>query len=405
MVSAQRLNIIVLGYIIRGPLGGLAWHHLQYVLGLALMGHKVTFMEDSDNYESCYDPVAGITGTDPSYGLAFAQKSFETLGIGNSWAYYDAHNGIWHGPRSEDAVSLCSEADVLLNLSAVNPLREWFLRIDVRALIDTDPVFTQIKHLQDANAAEQAMLHTHHLSFGENISQLDCSIPDDGITWCATRQPVVPLCWQTSIHRSEDFRFTTIMQWDSYPAREYDGISYGMKSASFAAFMDLPEHCSHHLEIALGSDTAPRQSLESSGWKLRDSLEVTKTISSYRDYLNQSSAEFGISKQGYVSARTGWFSERSINYLACGKPVVVQDTGFDSWMDVDCGVVKFSNSEEAVAAMDDVHSNYKEHCEAAREVTQRYFHYEVVLNNLLNTIHASSVETAIPLTTAKVARL
>jgi len=374
MVSTQRLNIIVLGYIVRGPLGGLAWHHLQYVLGLALMGHKVTFIEDSDNYESCYDPVAGITGTDPSYGLAFAQKSFESLGIGSSWAYYDAHCDVWHGPRSDDAIKLCADADVLLNLSAVNPLREWFLQIDVRALVDTDPVFTQIKHLQDSNAAEQALLHTHHLSFGENIGQANCAIPDDGLTWFATRQPVVPLCWQNTTHNNNDFHFTTIMQWDSYPAREYAGTSYGI----------------HHLEIALGSDTAPRESLESSGWKLRDSLEVTKTISSYRDYLNQSSAEFGISKEGYVSARTGWFSERSINYLACGKPVVVQDTGFDSWMNVGCGVVKFANPEEAMAAMDDVRNNYKNHCQAAQEITKEYFYFESVLNALLDNVFSQN---------------
>src|SRR5947207_12191660 len=87
----DRLRLIVLGYIIRGPLGGLAWHHLQYVLGLARLGHDVVFVEDSDDYPACYNPVTNRMGTDPAYGLRFAERAFEGTGLADCWAYYDAH--------------------------------------------------------------------------------------------------------------------------------------------------------------------------------------------------------------------------------------------------------------------------------------------------------------------------
>ncbi len=392
LAPIQELNIVVLGYIVRGPLGGLAWHHLQYALGLSLLGHRVTFIEDSDDYDSCYNPTTGSTGRDATYGLEFARRSFNEIGIGDCWAYHDAHSKKWHGPRAEDAIDHCRNADLLLNLSAVNPLREWLLQIDIRALIDTDPVFTQLNHLQNSEAAAQAMLHTHYLSFGENINRPDCTVPTDGLNWIATRQPVVPECWSGNQNQTDTFKFTTIAQWDSYPAREYQGKTYGMKSASFAQFMELPDQCNHHLEIALGSTSAPREQLESIGWKLRDSQDVTKTIQSYRDYLQHSSAEFGISKHGYVSSHSGWFSERSINYLACGKPVVVQDTGFQNWLNSDRGVLPFSNTEEALHALDAVQQNYTAHCEAALEITHEYFHYKPVLNKLLENLYASHSE-------------
>ncbi len=391
--SSQKLNIIVLGYIIRGPLGGLAWHHLQYVLGLSLLGHNVTFIEDSDDYDSCYDPATGVTGKDASYGLEFARNAFNTIGIGDCWAYHDAHNRQWHGPRAEDAISRCNEADILLNLSAVNPLREWMLPISVRALIDTDPVFTQLKHLQNKGAAEHARQHSHYLSFGENIHQTGCTIPDDGFTWLPTRQPVVSECWAGDHNHPDKFRFTSIAQWDSYPPREHNGKTYGMKSESFTQFLELPLQSDHHLEIALGSDSAPREHLKSLGWVLRDSLQVTKTIQSYRDYLQHSSAEFGISKHGYVSTHSGWFSERSINYLACGKPVVVQDTGFQNWLGTDRGVLKFENLDEARHALDEVKQNYSAHCQAALEICHEYFDYKPVLNNLLDTLYVSNATT------------
>ena len=138
MTARSRLRILVLGYLVRGPLGGLAWHYLQYVLGLARLGHDVFFLEDSGDHPSCYDPVLNVVGTDPTYGLAFAADAFERLGLGERWTYYDAHRGAWFGPAAEAVLTLCGTADVLLNVSCVNPLRSWMQQVPVRVLIDTD---------------------------------------------------------------------------------------------------------------------------------------------------------------------------------------------------------------------------------------------------------------------------
>ena len=150
--TASRLRIVVLGYIVRGPLGGLAWHHLQYVLGLAQLGHDVYFLEDSDDYPSCYDPSRHVFDTDPTYGLRFASSTFERLGLTERWAYHDAHTSQWFGPCGERITDVCRDAVLALNVSGLNPLRPWLLQVPKRIFIDTDPVFTQIRHLQDPGA-------------------------------------------------------------------------------------------------------------------------------------------------------------------------------------------------------------------------------------------------------------
>lgn len=383
----NKLRIVILGYIVRGPLGGLVWHHLQYVLGLQRMGHDVLFVEDSDDYDSCYNPITSETGKNPDYGLAFTRNAFNLTGIGDCWAYHDAHTNTWYGPQAEQVFRFCQQADLLLNLSAVNPLRSWFDPIQTRVLIDTDPVFTQINHIQNESAFSQAQQHTHYFSFGENIGSSACSIPDDGLPWSATRQPVVIDCWNT--YKTDSVRdvYTSILQWDSYPERQFDGQRYGMKSRSFLPLMQLPTHTEATLELAIGSTNAPRQELNANGWQLRDPLSITKTPQSYREYIQHSKAEFSIAKHGYVTTNSGWFSERSANYLASRRPVITQSTGFSNWLSADKGVLVYTSPEEALEAIDKIKTDYSAHCIAALEIAHCYFHHDTVLSQLLNQIY------------------
>jgi hypothetical protein len=299
-VLADRLRIVVLGYIVRGPLGGIAWHHLQYVLGLTHLGHDVYFLEDSDDYPSCYDPSTNSTQADPSYGLAFASHSFNTIGLSERWAYYDAHTGNWIGPAANRALEISASADLLLNVSGVNPLRDWFQSIPVRVLIDTDPVFLQVRHLRDEGARKMAARHTAFLSFAENIGGV-AMVPDDGFPWQPTRQPVVLDCWPVT-PGPQDGKFTTVMQWESYPPTEYDGRTFGMKSMSFDPYRDLPTRTSAKFELAVGG---PPEGLAESGWLLRDPLETTKDPWTYQSFVIGSKAEFSVAKHGYVVSRSG----------------------------------------------------------------------------------------------------
>lgn len=381
----NQMRIIVLGYMVRGPLGGMAWHHMQYVLGLSRLGHDVYFVEDSDDYPSCYDPTRHTTDTDPTYGLAFAARTFDRVGLGDRWAYYDAHTSRWLGPGAPHMQGYCEEADVVLNVSGVNPLRPWLMEAPVRALIDTDPVFTQLKHLTDAEARNRASLHTAFLTFGENIGSDSSKVPHDGLPWRPTRQPIVLDEWPVTPGRQYG-AFTTVMQWDSYSAREYDGHRYGMKSASFAPYLTLPLKTQSTLEIALGNRTAPRDVLVENGWTLSDPLCVSRDPWNYQAYIQQSKAEFSVAKQGYVVSQSGWFSERSACYLASGRPVLVQDTGFPEWMETGAGVFAFSNPEEALAGLEDINSRYVHQCRAARDMAGAYFDSRLVLDHMLDEV-------------------
>jgi hypothetical protein len=384
----SRLRIAVLGYIVRGPIGGMAWHHLQYVLGLARLGHDVRFIEDSDDYPSCYDPSRGVMDEDPTYGLRFATAAFDRLGLSDCWAYHDAHAGLWHGPAA-DTLDWLARADLLLNVSGVNPLRPWLLGVPARALIDTDPAFTQLRHLTDPAAQTAAEAHTAFFTFGENIPTGRSSVPDDGFRWQPTRQPIVLDAWSVPAAPSEG-RFTTVMQWDSYPAREYGGRRYGMKSESFGAYLDLPVRCGRAFELAVGSSSAPREMLRERGWLLRDPLEVTRDPWTYQEYLRDSKAEFGVAKHGYVAGHTGWFSERSACYLASGRPVLVQDTGFTDWLSAPGGVIAFRTPQEVVEGVEEVRGRYEFHAREARAIAEEYFDAGKVLSQLLDRALASS---------------
>ncbi len=376
------MRIAVLGYIVRGPLGGLAWHHLQYVMGLARLGHEVCFFEDSDEYESCFDPAQGIMTTDPSFGLAFTRDLFAMAGLPDAWAYFDAHRNAWLGPARDNACDFFRSADLVLNLSGVNPVREWTLHAPHRALIDTDPAFTQIRHLTDEAAMRTARAHTAFFTFGENFGKPGSSIPDDGLPWQPTRQPIVLDAWPVT-EGNPQANFSTVMQWDSYRVREHDGRQFGMKSASFESYMDLPKRTDERLELALGSASAPRERLHQDSWIVSDPLAITRTALSYQRFIRDSKAEFSIAKHGYWSCRSGWFSERSAAYLASGRPVVTQETGFSDWLRSDGGVLAFDSPETAVEAIESVARDYARHCRLARQIAEEYFASKMVLAKLL----------------------
>jgi hypothetical protein len=382
---AQRaggLRIAVLGYIVRGPLGGLVWHHLQYLLGLARSGHDVAFIEDSgDDGWSGYDPQAKERVDFPAFGLDWTSELFRRVELTDRWAYYDARRATWHGPFGEQAEAFCSTADIILNISGVNVLRPWSIQPGCRVLIDTDPVFTQVRHLTDDRAMEQARLHTAYFTFGEAFAR-GGAIPDDGLPWIPTRQPVLIDRWAYS-RPPRLGRYTTVMQWSSYPAVEYGGVTYDMKSASFGAFETLPQHVPVELELALGSSDAPVQALRDLGWKVVDPFPPTRDAWAFQEYVRGSTAEFSIAKHGYVVSKSGWFSERSANYLSSGRPVIAQDTGFANHIPAGRGLFAVSSVEEAVDAIDLIEHGIDDHSRAAREIATEYFESSRVLSALI----------------------
>lgn len=381
-MAASQLKVIVMGYVVRGPLGGMAWSDLQYIASLKALGHDVVYVEDSDDYPSCYDPTSNETTTDPEYGIAFATEAMEIVGLSASWSYYDAHTEAWRGPLGSEGPKVFAGADVVLNLAGVNPIRDWTMEVTVRMLVDQDPAFTQIRNITDPQRAAFARQHNAFATFAMNIGSPGCSVPDDGFSWHPTRQPVMVDLFPIT-PGPENGAFTTVMQWESYPALEFDGKTFGMKSQSFEDYIGLPQATAAGLELAVGAPDSVRSRLEEAGWITMDPRPITRTFHTYVDFIRASKGEFGIAKHGYVTARSGWFSERSLAYMANGRPVVLQDTGFSDWLPVGNGVLTFDSPTEAADGLAAVDTDYDRHCTAARALAAEHFDGRQVVAELL----------------------
>jgi hypothetical protein len=347
------------------------------------------FLED-DDYTWFYDPTDAAGEGGPDYGLRFVASAFLRFDIGERWAFYDARESEWRGPAANRILDVLATADIVLNVSGINPLRPWLMQVPVRVLVDTDPAFSQVRHLTDPSRRRLALQHTAFVSFGENIVYGRSSIPSDGLPWLPSRQPILLQTWRVSPGPTAG-AFTSVMMWDSYRNMEYDHRIFGQKSDSFSPLLDLPQRTGPILELALFSGSGPRRLLRRNGWMLRDGGKVTRDPWSYQRYIQRSKAEFSVAKHGYVVSNSGWFSERSANYLASGRPVVVQDTGFTDWMQTGAGVLPFTNPDEAVAAIEEVNRRYEYHCRAAREVAEEYFDSDKVLTSLIERAMAPGV--------------
>ncbi|MDQ3957939.1 MAG: hypothetical protein M3273_06405, partial [Actinomycetota bacterium] len=343
---------------------------------------RVVYVEDSDDYTSCYDPRTGSMTEDPTYGLSFARRELARLGFEAGWSYYDAHRDRWHGPLASKRESVFDGADVLLNLAAVNPVRDWAVGVPVRVFVDQDPVFTQIANMTKPGRKPLLDRHNAFATFAESFGSERCTVPDDGIAWRTTRQPVMAERW-TATPPPTDGCFTSVLQWDSYPPQRFGDRVFGMKSMSFDDYLDLPSRTEAIFELAVGAPRDVRRGLHEKGWRTRDSQEVTRDVASYESYIRASKAELGIAKHGYVASRSGWFSERSVAYMVNGRPVVLQDTGFSEHLPVGEGVLAFTSLEEAEDAVRTASAAPSRHGRAAREIARQHFDGRRIVASLL----------------------
>jgi hypothetical protein len=250
--------------------------------------------------------------------------------------------------------------------------------------IDSDPVFTQVK-LAKGQQDFMALVDAHdvHFSFGERLGP---PLPSTGHRWLPTRQPVLLDEWKSAAAPTRPF--TTVMNWSSYNVVEFHGSRYGQKDIEFMKFVDLPERVRPaRLEIAMNAAgknaNAPLGLLRRKGWSFVSPDEVAGSLDDYRTFIQSSKAEWSVAKNGYVQGRAGWFSCRSACYLAAGRPVVVQDTGFGAVLPTGEGLLAFQTLEQAVAAIRAVEADTARHSRAAREIAERYFAADRVLTELI----------------------
>lgn len=252
----------------------------------------------------------------------------------------------------------------------------------MRVLVDTDPLFTQVRNLTDPARHALAQRHNRYFTFAGNMGAQDCGIPDDGFPWKPTRQPIVLDAWPYS-PPPRNGSFGPVMQWDSYEPLEYRRRRYGMKSDVFPKYLDMPSRCKAPLDLAVGGGSAPRTLLRENGWRLHNPNVVAADPWAYQEFIRNSLGEFTVAKEGYVASRSGWFSERSAAYLASGRPVITQNTGFIDWLPAGEGLFAFNTPDEAQAACDEVFHHPESHGAAARGIAEEYFDSRKVLSQLL----------------------
>jgi hypothetical protein len=359
------LRILVSGMLAGVPhQGGASWAVLQYVLGLRRLGHRVTFVE----------PVAALRQPSTAY--------FERVvaGFGLRAALLDTLTGETVGvPRRALA-----DADVLLNLSGLLADEELMERIPVRAFVDLDPGFTQLWSAVEGVELGFAR-HNRFVTIGSAIGSDGCAVPTCGLEWITTPQPIALDHWPVAERLLHDAA-TTVGHWRSYGSIEAAGVRYGQKAHAMRELLDVPALASVRVSPALSIHPGERADLDAlrrHGWRLLDPRAVASDPWDYRSFVQGSWAELGVAKSGYVAAACGWFSDRSVCYLASGRPVVAQDTGFGAVVPAGEGVLAFRTADEAAAGLEAVRSDYERHRRAARTIAEEVFDSGRVLTRLL----------------------
>ena len=363
------------------PFAGIAWQVLHYLEGFRRLGCEVLYVEDTQAWP--YDPERNSIVEDPGYAARYLERVIGRLQEVR-WAYVSPADEAL-GLRSEQLRRAVDGADALLNLSGATVLRGDYLHVPVRIYVETDPVLPQIEVQQGRQfTIEMLKHHTHHFSFGEKLGDPDCPLPVGPFHYQPTRQPVV-LDWWPPPPAAGD-RYTTVGSWRQ-TAKDiaWRGETYyWSKDREFKRFLELPRRSGRRFELALSiDDQGDLEQLRDHGWEVSDGLELTGSEDRYQSFIAGSHAEFTVAKDQNVRLRSGWFSDRSACYLASGRPVITQDTGFGDVLPTGEGLFAFGELEEILAAIDAIDGDYERHRRAARAIAEEHFAAERVLGSLL----------------------
>jgi hypothetical protein len=390
----EKLKIIVGGYIGSYCTSGVTWDYIQYPLGLFLLGHDVYYVEDTYGYACYYDP--NYAWDDPTPVVNYLAATMKNFGLQERWAYRDGISGKCFGLSLEKVKELCASADVFINISQSTYMRDEYLKIPKRILIDSDPMFTQIQDAKDFSDEElrKKFLRFNYLfSFGENINAENCRVPKYELKWHITRQPVCLQYWNNNLAIPPASGFTTIMNLAARKKIVYKGEEWGQKDVEFEKILQLPKkYRSSLFKIILScsvnnKDDKEYSWLKKAGWDIIKADDVIKDVNDYREFIFQSLGEFSVAKETYVKANTGWFSCRSACYLAAGRPVIVQDTEWTKYLPAGQGLLAFTDVQSAFKAIDTVMADTKKHAKAAKEIAAEYFDSEIVLTQMLEQLN------------------
>jgi hypothetical protein len=374
-------SLAVAGSIAQRPRrGGHAWVFLNYLLGLKRLGHEVIFVDRLD---------AGMLGDPPSTESVARSPQARWLhqvmaGAGLAGEY------VLLVPDDEDPTPRAGlldrlrQTDLLIDVNGFLGDAELLAAPARTAFLDIDPAIQQM--WVDMGLADGLFgSHDLHFTFGENVGKPGCAVPTCGLQWLPTRPPVVLEAWPAA---GTGTSFTSVASWRGpYGSIEYEGETYGLRVHEFRRFVGLPGRIESDCSIALDiddTDLADITALTEAGWNLLDPNDVAGEPRTYRSFIQASGAEVSIAKNVYVRSACGWFSDRSACYLASGKPVLAQETGFSLALPTGEGLLSFEDLGGAVAGAAEIEANWRKHSSAARAIACEYFDSDKVLGRMLD---------------------
>ena len=385
----KRKKIVVMGFTAGCPIAGVIWQHVHYIVGLQRLGHEVYYIEDSARLP--YNPVTWEVGEDYTYAAEVLSKLAAQFGFEGRWSYcarYLPDHPCAGLPKSE-IVRLYREADAILNVCGSQEFNEDLLQSDRILYVESDPGVEQIKIDKGiSETAEYLGKHRSLFTFGENVGRAEFPVPIHGQQWFPTRQPIVTDLWATAAGPAPAALFTSIANWNTSGKKDiaWRGDTYlWSKSLEFLKFVDAPRCSGETFELATDiKDAATRALFIRNGWQLTSPHDMSIHWNDYLGYVQRSKGEFTVAKDQYVRLNTGWFSDRSACYLAAGRPVITQETGFTRLYGGKEGLFGFSTMDEIVEVVREVNSDYPRHSRAALEIAKEYFEAEKVLAELLD---------------------
>jgi hypothetical protein len=393
--TASRPRVVVSGLVGLYPVGGVAFDYLQYVLGLSRLGCDVVYHEDTWCWP--YHPVENANVESGDYSADFIGGFFRTYApeLAGRWHYLHLHAQSYGMARSEFA-AFARTADVFLNVSGAGIIPAELGPGTIKVFLDTDPGYNQIMLAERFAWSENVdrwcasvAAHDRHFTYAENIGRPDCLVPTAGYAWRTTRMPILLDLWQRvrAAPPAATDPWTTVMTWNTWKgALVHRGVEYRGKAAAFEPLVDLPRRAGVPLRLAVGGTGAPHARLAHHGWEVVDAPAISRTPEQYQDFIAASRGELSPAKEVYTALRTGWFSCRSAAYLAAGRPVVVEDTGFPPELRGGAGLLAFQSAGEALAGIAAVESDYPRHRTAAFELGREYFASDRVLTQFLAAI-------------------
>ncbi len=376
-------KIIVFGILFWYPLAGVTYQFLHYLVGLRRLGYDPYYIEDSGRW--IYDPRINEFSPDVTGNLQAVVPVLQAYGFGDRWAFRGNYpDGKCHGLTEKQILQLYQEADAFLNVTGAQEIREEHLACKRRVYVESDPFASQIK-VANGDQGMIAMLAAHDtlFSFGENLGAPDCDVPIEKFRWLPTRQPVAVELW--SHGAAAGSAYTTVTTWHNKGKNlQWRGDTwYWTKDREFEKFLELPRRRGCQFELATGVGEEVQRLLRDHGWRQVDSVAISSDAERYRAYIQQSRGEFTVARDQYVRPNTGWFSDRSVCYLAAGRPVITQETGFSKFIPTGKGLFAFKTMSDILAAIDAIETDYTGNCRAAAQIAADYFAAEKVVGSLM----------------------